>query len=72
MTHDSSLGLVLCLRTMFIGNDHVLEIFEVHILKVKLNDNTKCIVQEIQYVKDLKNNLLLIGQLDDFKCKDSY
>lgn len=40
------------------GDDHVLDIVGIDIVKLKMNDDTICTIQEVQDVKDRKKNLL--------------
>nr|KYP42748.1 Retrovirus-related Pol polyprotein from transposon TNT 1-94 [Cajanus cajan] len=55
--------------SVFMGNDHALEIAGVGTIKLKMYDGTIRTIQGVRHVKGLKKNLLSIGQLDDLKCK---
>ncbi|KZV55537.1 hypothetical protein F511_09648 [Dorcoceras hygrometricum] len=55
--------------SVFIGNDHALEIAGVGTIKIKMFDGTICTIQEVRHVKGLTKNLLSLGQLDDVGCK---
>ena len=54
---------------MFMGNGHALEVIGVGTVKIKMYDGTVRIIQEVRHVKDLKKNLLYVGQLDNLGCK---
>jgi len=51
------------------GNGHALEVIGVGIVKIKMYDGIVRIIQEVRHVKDLKKNLLSVGQLDNLGCK---
>ncbi|RDX89733.1 hypothetical protein CR513_28502, partial [Mucuna pruriens] len=55
--------------SVFMGNNHALEIAGVGTVKIKMYDGTVRTIQGVRHVKDLKKNLLSIGQLDDLGCK---
>ena len=55
--------------SVFMGNDHALEIAGIGTVKLKMYDGTVCTIQGVRHVKGLKKNLLSIGQLDDLGCK---
>ena len=54
---------------MFMGNGHALEVIGVGIVKIKMYDGIVRIIQEVRHVKDLKKNLLSVGQLNNLGCK---
>jgi len=54
---------------VFMGNGHALEVIGVGIVKIKMYDGIVRIIQEVRHVKDLKKNLLSVGQLDNLGCK---
>ncbi|TXG73221.1 hypothetical protein EZV62_001800 [Acer yangbiense] len=55
--------------SVFMGNDHALEIAGIGTIKIKMYDGTIRTIQEVRHVKGLKKNLLSLGQLDDLGCK---
>jgi hypothetical protein len=55
--------------SVFMGNDHTLEVLGIGTIKIKTDDGTIRKIQGVRHVKDLKKNLLSIGQLDDLGCK---
>ncbi|KZV18195.1 hypothetical protein F511_20144 [Dorcoceras hygrometricum] len=55
--------------SVFMGNDHALEIAGVGTIKIKMFDGTICTIQEVRHVKGVTKNLLSLGQLDDVGCK---
>ncbi|KAK7255724.1 hypothetical protein RIF29_29143 [Crotalaria pallida] len=55
--------------SVFMGNDHALEIVGIGTIKLKMYDGTVRTIQGVRHVKGLKKNLLSIGQLDDLGCK---
>ncbi|TXG58976.1 hypothetical protein EZV62_016805 [Acer yangbiense] len=55
--------------SVFMGNDHALEIAGIGTIKIKMHDGTIRTIQEVRHVKGLKKNLLSLGQLDDLGCK---
>ncbi|TXG58849.1 hypothetical protein EZV62_016678 [Acer yangbiense] len=55
--------------SVFMGNDHALEIAGIGTIKIKMHDGTIRSIQEVRHVKGLKKNLLSLGQLDDLGCK---
>ncbi|KAK0602044.1 hypothetical protein LWI29_029846 [Acer saccharum] len=55
--------------SVFMGNDHALEIAGIGTIKIKIHDGTIRTIQEVRHVKGLKKNLLSLGQLDDLGCK---
>ena len=50
--------------SMFIGDDHALEIVGIGIVKIKMFDSSIHTMQGMRQVKGLKKNLLSIVQLD--------
>jgi len=54
--------------SVFMGNDYVLKIVGVDIIKIKMFDSFVRTLQAVRHVKGLKKNLLSIGQLDDLGC----
>ena len=57
-------GLILG-GLVYMGNDHALEIASIDSIKVNMGDDVVHTILEVQHVKGLKKNLLLMGQLDD-------
>ncbi|KAK0601704.1 hypothetical protein LWI29_026705 [Acer saccharum] len=55
--------------SVFMGNDHALEIAGIGIIKIKMHDGTILTIQEVRHVKGMKKNLLSLGQVDDLGCK---
>ncbi|KAG2399616.1 Retrovirus-related Pol polyprotein from transposon TNT 1-94 Protease [Vigna angularis] len=55
--------------SVFMGNDHALEIGGIGTVKIKMYDGTIRTLQGVRHVKGLKKNLLSVGQLDDLGCK---
>lgn len=55
--------------SVYMGNDHVLEIAGIGTIKLKMYDGTIRTIQKVRHVKGLKKNLLSLGQLDDGGCK---
>ncbi|KAI9198581.1 hypothetical protein LWI28_018562 [Acer negundo] len=55
--------------SVFMGNDHALEIDGIGTIKIKMHDGTIRTIYEVRHVKGLKKNLLSLGQLDDLGCK---
>ncbi|KAF7825202.1 Retrovirus-related Pol polyprotein from transposon TNT 1-94 [Senna tora] len=55
--------------SVFMGNDHALEIAGIGTVKLQMYDGTVQTIQGVRHVKGLKKNLLSIGQLDDLRCK---
>ena len=55
--------------SVFMGNDHALEIAGIGAVKIKMFDGSIHTIQGVRHVKGLKKNLLSIGQLDDLECK---
>ena len=51
------------------GDDHALEIAGIGTIKLKMYDDTICTIQKVRHVKDLRKNLLSLGQLDSSGCK---
>ena len=51
------------------GNDHALKIVGIGKIKLKMYDGTFQTIQEVSHLKDLKKNLLSLGQLDSISCK---
>ena len=54
--------------SMFMGNDHALEIAGIGTIKLKMYDGSIRIISKVRHVKDLKNNLLSMKQFDSFGC----
>ena len=55
--------------SVYIGNDHTLQITSIGAVKIKMFDGTVCTIEEVQHVKGLKKNLLSLGQIDNLGCK---
>ena len=55
--------------SVFMGDDHALEIAGVGTVKIKMHDGTVRTIQGVRHVKGLKKNLLSLGQIDDLGCK---
>ena len=55
--------------SVFMGNDHALDIAGVGTIKLKMHDGIIRTIEGVRHVKGLKKNLLSIGQLDDLGCK---
>jgi len=55
--------------SVYMGNDHALEIAGVGTIRLKMHDGTIRKIQGVRHVKGLKKNLLSVGQLDDLGCK---
>ena len=55
--------------SVFMGNDHALEIVGMGTVKIKMFDGSIRSLQGVRHVKGLKKNLLSIGQLDELGCK---
>ena len=55
--------------SVYMGNDHALEIAGVGTIRLKMHDGTVRKIQGARHVKGLKKNLLSVGQLDNLGCK---
>jgi hypothetical protein len=55
--------------TMFMGDNHALEIAGIGTIKLKMYDDLIRTISGMQHVKDLKKNLLSVGQFDSLGCK---
>ncbi|TXG73741.1 hypothetical protein EZV62_002320 [Acer yangbiense] len=55
--------------SVFMGNDHGLEIDGIGTIKIKMHGGTIRTIQEVRHMKGLKKNLLSLGQLDNLGCK---
>lgn len=55
--------------SVFMGDDHALEIAGIGTIKLKMYDGIVRSIQEVRHVKGLKKNLLSLGQLDNNGCK---
>uniref|UniRef100_A0A2N9GLP2 Gag-Pol polyprotein n=1 Tax=Fagus sylvatica TaxID=28930 RepID=A0A2N9GLP2_FAGSY len=55
--------------SVFMGDDHALEIAGIGTIKLKMCDGMVRTIQEVRHVKGLKKNLLSLGQLDNNGCK---
>ena len=55
--------------SMFMGNDHALEITGIGTIKLKMYDGSICTISRVQHVKGLKKNLLFVGQFDSLGYK---
>ncbi|KAJ6885640.1 hypothetical protein NC651_026314 [Populus alba x Populus x berolinensis] len=54
---------------VFMGNDHALEIAGIGTIKLKMYDGSIRTISGVRHVKDLKKNLLSVGQFDSLGCK---
>ncbi|KAH9781907.1 retrovirus-related pol polyprotein from transposon TNT 1-94-like protein [Citrus sinensis] len=55
--------------SVYMGNDHALEIAGIGTIKIKMFDGTIRTIGEIRHVNGLKKNLLSLGQIDSHGCK---
>jgi len=55
--------------SVFMGDNHALEIAGIGTIKLKMYDGLIRTISGVRHVKDLKKNLLSIGQFDSFGCK---
>ncbi|KAM7477388.1 hypothetical protein LguiA_025601 [Lonicera macranthoides] len=55
--------------SVFMGDNHALEIAGIGTIKLKIYDGMVRTIQEVRHVKGLKKNLLSLGQLDNSGCK---
>jgi len=55
--------------SMFMGDGHAVKIVGVGTVKIKMYDGIVRTIQKVRHVKDLKKNILSIGQLDDLRYK---
>jgi hypothetical protein len=55
--------------SVFMGNDHALEIAGIGTIKLKMYDGSIHTISGVRYVKGLKKNLLSVGQFDSLGCK---
>jgi hypothetical protein len=51
------------------GDNHALEIAGIDTIKLKMYDGLICTISGVRHVKDLKKNLLSVGQFDSLGCK---
>ncbi|KAH9655417.1 Integrase catalytic domain-containing protein [Citrus sinensis] len=63
-TYEPILG-----RSVYMGNDHPLEIAGIGTIKIKMFDGTIRTIGEVRHVNGLKKNLLYLGQIDNHGCK---
>lgn len=56
--------------SVFMGDDHALEIVSIGTIKLKMFDGTIRTITEVQHLKGLKKNLLSLGQLNSPGCKN--
>ncbi|KAG6780349.1 hypothetical protein POTOM_013203 [Populus tomentosa] len=54
---------------MFMGDNHALEIAGIGTIKLKMYDGLIRTISGVRHVKDLKKNLLSVGQFDSLGCK---
>jgi hypothetical protein len=54
---------------VFMGDNHALEIAGMGTIKLKMYDGLICTITGVRHVKDLKKNLLFVGQFDSLGCK---
>ncbi|KAH9649806.1 hypothetical protein KPL70_026120 [Citrus sinensis] len=55
--------------SVYMGNDHALEIAGIGTIKIKMFDGTIRTFGEVRHVNGLKKNLLSLGQIDNHGCK---
>ncbi|KAH9659018.1 hypothetical protein KPL70_023705 [Citrus sinensis] len=55
--------------SVYMGNDHALEIAGIGTIKIKMFDGTIRTIGEVRHVNGLKKNLLSLGQIDNHGCK---
>lgn len=55
--------------SIFLENDHALEIVGFGTIKLKMYDYTTRTIKKVRHVKGLKKNLLSLVQLDEVGCK---
>ncbi|KAH9708912.1 retrovirus-related pol polyprotein from transposon TNT 1-94-like protein [Citrus sinensis] len=55
--------------SVYMGNDHALEIAGIGTIKIKMFDGTIRTIGEVQHVNGLKKNLLSLGQMDSHGYK---
>ncbi|KAH9647635.1 hypothetical protein KPL70_025262 [Citrus sinensis] len=55
--------------SVYMGNDHALEIASIGTIKIKMFDGTIRTIGEVRHVKGLKKNLLSLGQMDSHGYK---
>ncbi|KAH9689341.1 Integrase catalytic domain-containing protein [Citrus sinensis] len=56
-------------RSVYMGNDHALEIAGISTIKIKMFDGTIHTIGEVRHVNGLKKNLLSLGQMDSHGYK---
>lgn len=54
--------------SVYMGNNHALEIAGVGSIKLKMYDDMVRTIQNVRHVKGLQKNLLSLGQLDEIGC----
>ncbi|KAH9689185.1 hypothetical protein KPL70_015411 [Citrus sinensis] len=55
--------------SVYMGDDHALEIAGIGTIKIKMFDGTIRTIGEVRHVNGLKKNLLSLGQIDNHGCK---
>jgi hypothetical protein len=55
--------------SVFMGNDHALEIADIGTIKLKMYDGSIHTISGVRHVKGLKKTLLSVGQFDSLGCK---
>ncbi|KAH9734074.1 Integrase catalytic domain-containing protein [Citrus sinensis] len=55
--------------SVYMGNDHALEIAGIGTIKIKMFDGTIRTIGEVRHVNGLKKNPLSLGQIDNHGCK---
>jgi len=55
--------------SIFMGNDHALEIVGIGTIKLKIYNGLIRTISEMWHVKGLKNKILFMGQFDNLGCK---
>ena len=54
---------------VFMGDNHAVEIAGIGTIKLKMYDGLIRTISGVRHVKDLKKNLLSVGQFDSLGCK---
>ena len=57
--------------SVYMGNDHALEIAGIGTIKIKMFHGTIRTIGEVRHVNDLKKNLLSLGQMDSHGVQNS-
>ncbi|KAH9681068.1 hypothetical protein KPL71_026802 [Citrus sinensis] len=62
-------GEILYRGSVYMGDDHALEITGIGTIKMKMFNGTIRTIGEVRHVNSLKKNLLSLGQIDNHECK---